>query len=271
MESSRRLPDVVARVAEPDEPALRRTIQALNAVFGRLTRRDWRDEHKLPKSGGLVIVTNHISNVDPLAIGQFVAFAGRWPRFLGKESLFRVPLFGRLITACGQIPVRRGTGQAGLALEQAIAAVRSGRAVIIYPEGTITVDPDLWPMAGKTGAARVALATGCPVIPIGQWGAQEIMYGKRIHPPRFLPRKTLRLIVGDPVLLDDLQGQPITPERLRQAADRMMAAITGLVAGLREEPAPPTAGRRDWLAEQRAEQLRAEQGATNENGGDEPR
>ncbi|WP_152363395.1 lysophospholipid acyltransferase family protein [Microlunatus speluncae] len=250
METSRRLPDVVARVAEPGEPTLRRTVWLLNAVLGRLTKRDWRDEDKMPARGGLVIVANHISNVDPLALGQFVAYAGRWPRFLAKESLFRVPVFGRLITRCGQIPVRRGTGQAGMALDQAIDAVRSGRAVIIYPEGTITVDPDLWPMAGKTGAARVALATGCPVIPIGQWGAQEIMYGKRIHPPRFLPRKTLRLIAGDPVPLTDLQerhdlrDQPASAELLRQATDRIMTAITDLVEVLREQPAPRTDGER---------------------------
>ncbi len=256
METSKRLPDVVARVAEPGEPALRRTVRLLNAVLGRLTRRDWRDEQKLPAQGGLVIVANHISNVDPLAIGQFVTFAGRWPRFLAKESLFHVPLFGTLITRCGQIPVSRGSGRAGQALDRAIDAVRSGRAVIIYPEGTITLDPDLWPMAGKTGAARVALATGCPVIPIGQWGAQQIMYGKRIHLPKFLPRKTLRLIVGDPVPLDDLHRQPASADRLRQATDRIMTSITGLVAELRQEPAPATAGRRNWLDESRGEETR---------------
>ncbi|GAB3756753.1 lysophospholipid acyltransferase family protein [Microlunatus parietis] len=235
MEHPRRLPDIVARVAEPGEPALRRTVWLLNATFGRLTRRDWRGADKMPPTGGLVIVANHISNVDPLALGQFVAYAGRWPRFLAKESLFRVPVFGALITRCGQIPVQRGTQQAGHALDRAIDAVRSGRSVIIYPEGTITVDPDLWPMAGKTGAARVALATGCPVIPIGQWGAQEIMYGKRIHLPRLLPRKTLRLITGDPVPLDDLRDRPLTADLLRQATDRMMESITALVSTLRNE------------------------------------
>lgn len=247
----RRLSELAARIEEPGEPMLRRTVRLLNAVFARLTGRDWRGAEKVPRSGGVVIVANHISNVDPLAVGQFVAYAGRWPRFLAKESLFRVPVVGSVITACGQIPVRRGTDSVGSALEQAIDAVRSGRAVIIYPEGTITLDPDLWPMAGKTGVARIALATGCPVIPVGQWGAQEIMYGKRIHPPRFLPRKTLRVLAGDPVPLDDLRGRPVTAALLRQATDRIMAAITALVAELREQPAPPAAGTRDWLAEQR--------------------
>lgn len=235
MENPRRLPDIVARIAEPGEPTLRRTVRLLNATFGRLTRRDWRGADKVPATGGLVIVANHISNVDPLALGQFVAYAGRWPRFLAKESLFRIPVIGAVITRCGQIPVQRGTHQAGHALDHAIDAVRSGRSVIIYPEGTITMDPDLWPMAGKTGAARVALATGCPVIPIGQWGAQEIMYGKRIHLPRLLPRKTLRMIAGDPVPLDDLRDRPLTADLLRQATDRIMESITALVSTLRNE------------------------------------
>ena len=65
----------------------------------------------------------------------------------------------------------------------------------IYPEGTITKDPDLWPMIGKTGAARVALETGCPVIPIAQWGPQEILapYSKRL---RLLPPKTVHVLAG---------------------------------------------------------------------------
>ena len=117
-------------------------------------------------------------------------------------------------------------------------AVHQGRAVVIYPEGTITRDPDLWPMAGKTGAARIALRTGCPVVPIGQWGAQELMYGPQIHFPKLLPRKTLRLLVGDPVDLDDLREQPVSAATLAEATDRIMDAITGLVAELRQEPPP---------------------------------
>jgi 1-acyl-sn-glycerol-3-phosphate acyltransferase len=105
--------------------------------------------------------------------------------------------------------------------------------VIVYPEGTITRDPDLWPMAGKTGAARICLQTGCPVIPIGQWGVQEIMYGTKIGFPELLPRKTLRLKAGDPVELDDLRGRPVTSAVLTEATNRIMDEITALVADLR--------------------------------------
>jgi 1-acyl-sn-glycerol-3-phosphate acyltransferase len=224
--------------AEPGGRVIFAVVSLLHAVVAPLTRRDWRDQHKIPARGGAVLVVNHISNVDPLAVGQFVAFSGRWPRFLAKDSLFRIPVVGAVIRACGQIPVRRGTAAASDALAAAVEAVEGGRAVVVYAEGTITLDPDLWPMRGRTGAARIALSTRAPVVPIGQWGAQDVMYGKRIHLPHLLPRKTFRLVAGDPVPLDDLRGQPLTTAVLAEATDRIMAAVTALVAELRGEQPP---------------------------------
>src|SRR5215207_1710146 len=218
---------------EPVEPALSRTVWLLNALIRPLTKRDWQDQHKIPKTGGVIFVVNHISNADPLAVGQFLAFSGRWPRFLAKSSLFEVPVLGWLLRGCGQISVQRRSPAAADALAAAVSAVEAGRAVIVYPEGTITRDPDLWPMAGKTGAARICLQTGCPVIPIGQWGAQEIMSGTTIGLPRLLPPKTLRFKAGDPVELDDLRSAPLTSTILIEATNRIMDAITALVADLR--------------------------------------
>jgi 1-acyl-sn-glycerol-3-phosphate acyltransferase len=223
---------------EPGRGTIFGVVTLLNAVLRPLTRRDWRGQEKVPQTGGVIFVVNHISNADPLALGQFLAFSGRWPRFLAKASLFGVPLLGRVLRACGQIPVQRQSARSADALLAAVEAVHQGRAVVIYPEGTITRDPDLWPMAGKTGAARIALRTGCPVVPIGQWGAQELMYGPQIHFPRLLPRKTLRMLVGDPVDLDDLRDQPVTAAALDTATDRIMDAITALVAELRQEQPP---------------------------------
>jgi 1-acyl-sn-glycerol-3-phosphate acyltransferase len=223
---------------EPGERALFRTVAVLNAIMVPFTRRDWRGQQKIPQTGGLIFAVNHISNADPLAIGQFIAYSGRWPRFLAKTSLFRLPIIGWVLRACGQIPVERASRAAGDALKAAIRAVEEGRAVTIYPEGTITRDAQLWPMAGKTGAARIALETRCPVIPIGQWGAQEIMYGREIRFPKLLPRKTLRVEAGASVDLDDLRGRPVTAAVLTEATDRIMDAITALVADLRGEPAP---------------------------------
>jgi 1-acyl-sn-glycerol-3-phosphate acyltransferase len=223
---------------EPGGQTIAGVVRLLHAIIRPLTKRDWRDQEKLPQTGGLVVVANHISNVDPLSLGQFIAFSGRWPRFLGKASVFKVPVVGAILKACGQIPVERQSARSADALAAATQAVADGRAVIIYPEGTITRDADLWPMVGRTGAARIALQTGCPVIPVGQWGAQDVLYGNRRQFPRVLPRKTFRLIVGDPVPLDDLRHLPVTALTLKEATTRMMDAITALVAELRESEPP---------------------------------
>lgn len=236
----RRRPSLRRVNHEPAPTMLPVTVRVLNAIMRPFTRTAWSGAEKLPKTGGMVVVVNHVSNTDPLAIGQFLAYSGRWPHFLAKSSLFDVPGFGALLRATGQLPVHRNSREAGHALTAAVEAVRRGRAVIIYPEGTITHDPDLWPMKGKTGAARIALETNCPVIPIGQWGAQQLMYGRRIHFPHLLPPKTLRVLVGDPVPLADLRQQPVTAVSLSEATDRMMDSITALVAELRGE-SPPAA------------------------------
>lgn len=210
----------------------------LRPVLMVTTRRDWRGVEHLPGEGvGVVVSPNHISYADPLTFAHFLWDNGRAPRYLAKEAVFRVPIVGRIIAACGQIPVYRESRDAARAFRDAVAAVRAGECVGIYPEGTITRDPDLWPMAGKTGAARVALETGCAVIPVAHWGPQEILapYSKRF---RLLPRKTVHVLAGPPVDLDDLRGRPITPAVLRTATDRILDAITAQLAELRAELPP---------------------------------
>jgi 1-acyl-sn-glycerol-3-phosphate acyltransferase len=223
---------------EPGASVIFGVVTLLNAVLRPLTRRDWRRAEKLPQTGGVIVVANHISNTDPLALGQFLAYSGRWPRFLAKASIFKVPVLGRILRACGQLPVERNSKRSGEGLAAAIEAVEQGRAVVVYPEGTISKDPELWPMVGRTGAARIALRTGCPVIPVGQWGAQELLYGDQLGFPRILPRKTLRLAVGDPVPLDDLRRLPLTSAVLDEATNRMMDALAELVGELRGAEPP---------------------------------
>jgi 1-acyl-sn-glycerol-3-phosphate acyltransferase len=223
---------------EPDGHTIATVVRILNAIMRPLTKRDWRHQDKVRQTGGVIFVANHISNADPLAVGQFLAFSGRWPRFLAKASVFKIPVIGRVIAACGQIPVQRGSAQSKDALVAAAQALEQGRALVIYPEGTITYDPNLWPMKGKTGAARLALDSGCPVVPVGQWGAQELMPGRNPRFPKLFPRKTLRVVAGDPVSLDDLRTKPVTAATLDEATTRIMDAITILVAELREAEPP---------------------------------
>jgi 1-acyl-sn-glycerol-3-phosphate acyltransferase len=201
-----------------------------------LTRRDWRGTEHLP-DGGAVVVVNHVSHFDPLAFAHFLYDSGRLPRFLAKDAVFRVFFVGRVLRGAGQIPVFRETGEAARAYSAAVDAVHRGELVAIYPEATITRDPGLWPMMGKTGAARVALETGAPVIPVAQWGPQDLLapYAKR---PRLFPRKTMHVWAGPPVDLSDVAGRPIDAQLLHEVTERIMAAITAVLEEIRGEQAP---------------------------------
>lgn len=201
------------------------------------TRRRWIDGEKLPAVGGYVVVANHISHLDPLTFAHFAYEQGRLPRFLAKAEMFAVPIVGRIIRSAQQIPVYRMTTDASRAFGAAVDAVARGELVVVYPEGTISRDPDLWPMTGKTGAARIALAAGVPVVPVAQWGVNHILapYARR---PHLFPRKLITVKAGDPVDLDDLREAEVTPEVLREATTRIMDAITGLLEDIRGAQAP---------------------------------
>jgi 1-acyl-sn-glycerol-3-phosphate acyltransferase len=196
-----------------------------------LTRRDWDGAENLP-DGGFVACCNHVSHLDPLTLAHFLHDNDRPPRFLAKESIFRVPVVGRIVSGAGQIPVYRESAVAGRALAPAVDAVHRGECVVVYPEATLTRDPELWPMVGKTGAARIALTAGCPVIPIAQWGVQEILppYSSR---PHLLPRRTSRVRAGAPVDLSGYAGSPLDVATLRSATDAILDAITVLLQQIR--------------------------------------
>lgn len=196
-----------------------------------------RHPEKLPSTGAYILTPNHMSNIDPVVVGEAVWRIGRAPRFLAKASIFRVPVVGALMRAMGQIPVERGGSSRGaIPLSSAKQLVAQGQGVIVYPEGSLTRDPDLWPMRGKTGAARLALQLGVPVIPVAHWGAQVLM-PVNTTTLRLRPRAHVELIFGDPVDLSDL-GRVADRAALATATDRIMAAITALLEELRGETAP---------------------------------
>lgn len=195
-----------------------------------------RDREKLPLDGAFVMAPNHHSEIDPLIVAVATWKMGRLPRFLAKDSLFRVPVLGAALRATGMVPVARGN-QASQALEQAKTVVEQRSGVIVYPEGTLTRDPDLWPMRGKSGAVRIALAGGIPVIPLAHWGEQQFMprYGKlRLWPPR----RRVTVVVGDAVDLSDLANRATDRAAVEEGTERVMAAITSLLEQLRGEKAP---------------------------------
>ncbi len=203
-----------------------------------LARYVLHDAEKVPKTGAFVLAPNHYSEIDPVVMGVAMWKVGRMPRFLAKASLFTIPVAGWLLRRSGQVPVERAGASRGsdpLAVARKIAD--EGLAVVIYPEGSLTRDPALWPMRGKTGAVRTALQQDIPVIPAAHWGTQLVMprYGKRIS---FFPRKTIHIVFGDPVDLSAFRGRGLDSATLTEATEVVMQAITELLERLRGEAAP---------------------------------
>lgn len=216
--------------------AYRAAVATVRLLMRAMTRQDWQGAQRLPATGGCVVAVNHISHADPFAVAHFLYDNGHPPYFLGKASLFELPVLGRWLAACEQIPVHRGGGRAAEAFRDAVAAVAQGRCIVVMPESTITKDPQGWPMAGKTGAARIALRAGVPVLPLGQWGAQELLTPGGRFAPWGRPVMCMRL--GPPVPLDDLRQRGLDAAGQREATRRIMAAIAAEVSLLRDEPVP---------------------------------
>lgn len=209
-------------------------------LVGLLARIRITGGSKLPRDGAFVLAPNHYSEFDPLIVAVAVWRLGRAPRFMAKESLFRVPVLGWVLRKTGMIPVAR-TSSASAAkqtMTQSAELVEHGRGVIVYPEGTLTRDPDMWPMRGKSGAVRLALAGGLPVIPMAHWGTQEIMGRYQKGLSLWPLRKPVQVVIGDPVDLSDLRDRAGEPAALNEATTRVMNAITALLEGLRDEKAP---------------------------------
>jgi 1-acyl-sn-glycerol-3-phosphate acyltransferase len=202
-----------------------------------LITRDWRGAENLPADGGLIIAANHVSEIDPFAVGEFLLDNGRLPRFLAKAELFRKAPVKWVLNGAEQIPVSRNSVDAALALQPAVEALRRGECVLIYPEGSATRDPQMWPMKARTGIARLALLSGAPVIPIAQWGPEQLL-PYRARRPRLFPRCKFRVVAGPPVDLSAFAGKPQTAELLRAATDTIMWRVTKQLAEIRGETPP---------------------------------
>jgi 1-acyl-sn-glycerol-3-phosphate acyltransferase len=213
------------------------SVIVLRPLLHLLVRNKWQGRENIPRTGGIILAPNHLSYADWGTDCLFFYECGRYPTFLIKASAFEVKGIGPFLHKAGQLPVNRGRADAALVLREAEKALAAGAAVVIYPESTATRDPDLWPMVAKTGAARLALATGAPVIPVARWGTQDVLpYGSK--KVRLFPRKTVRTVAGPPVDLSQWAGQQTSARALRAATVAIMADITALVAQLRGEQPP---------------------------------
>jgi 1-acyl-sn-glycerol-3-phosphate acyltransferase len=217
-------------------------VGAAAALFYPLTwigRRVYVDADRIPREGAALLVLNHVSHLDPAVDAVFVHRNKRVPRFLAKDSITQVPIFGRIFLGSGGIPVYRGTNSAGDSLRAAHQTLRAGKVVVIYPEGTITRDPQGWPKRSYTGVARLALDNDVPVIPIARWGTQAIWngYDKKFRP---FPRKKVIHAVGRPVDLSAYRraGEEPSPAVLREVTELLMSEVVELLSDVRGQRPP---------------------------------
>ncbi|MDO4899547.1 1-acyl-sn-glycerol-3-phosphate acyltransferase [Actinomyces sp.] len=191
----------------------------------------------IPREGGFIAVANHLSNLDPLTAMRALVDEDVPIYSLAKSQLFEIPVLGHVFSAGGQIPVYRDSANAGNSLAEAERRLLAGDPIMIFPEGTLSRDPLQWPMTGKTGAARLAMRTGAPVLPMGQWGAQHVLgaYGSGFHP---FPRKDVDVRIGEPFDLTGFGSDISDRDAVRAATAEIMRRITELVEQLRGEKAP---------------------------------
>jgi 1-acyl-sn-glycerol-3-phosphate acyltransferase len=219
-------------------PTFRFWANVLIPILRLFTKPDWKGGEKIPKTGRVIVASNHMSYLDVLVFTHFLYRNGRAPRYLGKSGVFKVPVVGKVLLAAGQIPVEREGKDAKKAVDHAKILLEKGHMLGVYPEGTLTRDPDLWPMIAKTGCARLALSTDTPVIPIAQWGSQFVVpnYSSKVS---LFPRKKIIIRVGDPVDLSQWRGKADDQQALIEATAAIMKAITDLLEEIRGEKRTP--------------------------------
>jgi 1-acyl-sn-glycerol-3-phosphate acyltransferase len=236
--STTNLTGTTTKAGKPYSPLWRAvTVMVLHPLLRILIRNKWEGVENIPRKGPVIFAPNHMSYVDWGTDALFFQANGRFPTFMIKSGAFKVKFIGHVLRKDGQLPVYRGAADAALVLKEAERRLEQGAAVIVYPEGTATRDPGLWPMVAKTGVARLALASGAPVIPVAHWGTYDILpYGDT--KPKLFPRKTVRTVAGPPVDLSQWAGQHRSAKALRAATQAIMGDITKLVADLRGETPP---------------------------------
>lgn len=200
----------------------------------------------LPRRGGAVLICNHRSLFDAVALGAALDRTGRDVMVLAKAELFRAKVVGAVLRRAGVIPVYRGTDRAADALDAAVDSLRGGELVAIFPEGTISKDGELMPF--KTGAARMALRAGVPVIPVALVGTDHVIASnaqkiKRTLWRRSADRADIDVVVGAPIHLDP-GIDPADAERVGAATEQLRDAMVDLLAE-HDRPRPVSHRKRD--------------------------
>ena len=174
-------------------------------------------EHHVPSSGPAVIATNHVGYLDFVFVGAAARRRGRLVRFLAKHEVFAHPVAGPLMRGMKHIPVDR-YGRARDAIEASVEALRSGEVVGMFPEGTIS--RSFVPADGRSGAARMAMEAGAPLIPGAVWGTQRILTKGR--PKNWQRNITITVDLGAPIPYDATSDPDTVTKRLMEVIEEMV-------------------------------------------------
>lgn len=204
-----------------------------------LGRRDYQGMERLHRTGGMLVVGNHISHLDPMYDAVLIHKAGRIPHILAKAGLWKVPVVGAAVRGTGQIPVERGGGAGQSAVETASNTLDDGGVVLIYPEGTVTREPDFWPMRPRPGVAVLAMSTDAAVVPIVHWGTQNVYNSyaarRKLH---LFPRQDVKVVVGPDIDVSAYRGRQSDPRAIRDVSMLIMNSIAELLGEVRGEKPP---------------------------------
>ena len=243
------VPDWVSRqstiAAQPPWPAWGALLNygaPLASLPGRITITGSVDPALL--AGPLIVVANHIGDYEPIVLAPSLYKVGIRPRFLATKGLMTAKVLGPLLERAGFIRVDRGSDDARHTMTVTDSALRNNGHIVVYPEGRIGLDRDLWPERGRSGVARMALRSRVPVIPVSSWGAHEVLcYADDRRKLNTFARAMwqqplMQVHVGTPVPLDDLVATRMGDAN--RARERIIAAITMQLQELRRgEPGRP--------------------------------
>jgi len=223
-------------------------VGAVLTVFARLQVAGARGRAAVVRGlpdGPVIVISNHTSYVDGLLLAIVCRRLGRSARMLATAGVFKAPVVGTIARRVGFIPVNRGAANAADALGPAADALAAGELVAIFPEGRLTRDPDRWPEKAKTGAVRLALRTGAPIVPVALEGAYRVV-GRRKLVSSLLKNVILRpkvaTAVGDPIDVRALLDGPETPDEIRRVTDVVWSRLIDLVEQLRGQESPAESG-----------------------------
>jgi 1-acyl-sn-glycerol-3-phosphate acyltransferase len=189
------------------------------------------------RCGPLILAVNHLSPWDPFVLGRACRIRRIAPRIMATGGLFTAPVVGAAMRASGHIRVDRRTATVADALPAGQAALAAGSIIAVYPEGRIGLDPDMWPERGKTGVARLALASGAPVVPVAIWDAHRVLpyaIPKGLAPAvlrAMVRRPVVRVHFGEPVDLAGLVAGRVGDAQ--RATDRILDGLTEALAAIR--------------------------------------